>query len=79
MSAWIHDILQVDMTKESMPPLDEVMARGRSIKKMVMAGELSVSDNNCGIFTSFRPSHTDVFTYLVCHHYSSKLARKASP
>lgn len=41
MSAWIHDILDLDLVKESMLPLDEVMAHMRNIRKRMLAGELS--------------------------------------
>lgn len=39
--AWMRDILDLDLVKESMPPLDEVMIHMRNIRKSVLAGEHS--------------------------------------
>ena len=42
ISAWMQDILDLDLVKESMPPLDEVKAHMRNIRERVLAGQLSV-------------------------------------
>ena len=41
ISAWMQDILDLDLVKESMPPLDEVKAHMTNIRESVLAGQLS--------------------------------------
>lgn len=41
LTAWIHDILELDLVKESRPPLDEVKAHMRKIRENILSTQLS--------------------------------------
>lgn len=41
ISEWARDFLELELVKESMPPLDEVKAHMRNIRELVLAGQLS--------------------------------------
>ncbi|KAJ0984678.1 hypothetical protein J5N97_003034 [Dioscorea zingiberensis] len=45
IKAWIHDILELDLVKQTMPPLDKVEAHMRAIRETVLAAK-SVSTLN---------------------------------